>query len=160
MYSIYVFNSIDFAHMMCTRLIRTHHHIYIYRSIFLAAVVILAIALGITLGGSNNNESASSNATGDVVETPSTIPNATTSNINDEPTLEVDGTPPISPNFQVEYLESVGPIPSRVRMANPTVANGYNSCMDMKDDILNALKYHFNSIIVSESENLGLPDSW
>ena len=137
---------------MCTRLIRTHHHIYIYRSIFLAAVVILAIALGITLGGSNNSESASSNVTGDVVET--------TSNINDEPTLEVDGTPPISPNFQVEYLESVGPIPSRVRMANPTVANGYNSCMDMKDDILNALKYHFNSIIVSESENLGLPDSW
>ena len=105
----------------------------------------MAIALGISLGGSNNNESASSNAAGDVVET--------TSNSNDEPTLEVDGTPPISPSFQVEYLESVGPIPSRVRMANPTVANGYNSCMDMKDDILNALKYHFNSIIVSESEN-------
>ena len=146
MYSIYVFNSIvDFAHVVCTRLIRIVPIITYYRSIFLAAVVILAIALGITLGGSNNSESASSNATGDVVET--------TSNSNDEPTLEVDGTPPISPNFQVEYLESVGPIPSRVRMANPTVANGYNSCMDMKDDILNALNYHFNSIIVNESEN-------
>ena len=38
-------------------------------------------------------------------------------------------------------------------MANPSLANGYNSCVDMKDDILNAIKYHVNSIIVSESEN-------
>lgn len=114
----------------------------------------MAIALGITLGGSNNNESTSSKSTGDVVETISTIPNTTTSNSNDQiPTLEVDGSPdPIPPSFQVEYLESVGPIPSRVRIANPTLTNGYNSCMDMRDDILNAVKYHLNSIIVSESD--------
>lgn len=129
--------------------------ITLHRSIFLAAVVTLAIALGITLGGSINNESTSSKSTGDVAETISTIPNTTTSNSNDQiPTFEVDGSPdPISPSFQVEYLESVGPISSRVRIANPTLTNGYNSCMDMREDILNAVKYHLNSIIVSESDN-------
>lgn len=137
-----------FSHYsLCTHLI--------HRSVFLAAAVILAIALGTTLGGSSNNDSARSNATGDAVETSSTTPDTTIS--NDQPTFE-DVVPNSSgakedddTGFEVEYLESVGPIPSRVRMANPTLANGYSSCVDMKDDILNALKYHFNSIIVSES---------
>eukprot|EP00585_Thalassiosira_rotula_P013334 CAMPEP_0196131514 /NCGR_PEP_ID=MMETSP0910-20130528/1486_1 /TAXON_ID=49265 /ORGANISM="Thalassiosira rotula, Strain GSO102" /LENGTH=919 /DNA_ID=CAMNT_0041390991 /DNA_START=228 /DNA_END=2987 /DNA_ORIENTATION=- len=55
--------------------------------------------------------------------------------------------------FRVQYLQSNnGPIESRVRIANPGIADGYNSCADLKGDILNAIKYYMNSFIVSERD--------
>eukprot|EP00970_Alexandrium_tamarense_P000298 scaffold32_cov190-Alexandrium_tamarense.AAC.16 len=42
---------------------------------------------------------------------------------------------------------------SKVRMINPGVANGYDSCDALKDDITNALKHYANMVIVSEKSN-------
>lgn len=50
---------------------------------------------------------------------------------------------------------SPGPIPARIRMATPAIANGYTSCADLKDDILNALNHLANTIIVEQSRNGG-----
>jgi hypothetical protein len=38
-------------------------------------------------------------------------------------------------------------------MINPGVANGYDSCDALKDDITNALKHYANMVIVSEKSN-------
>jgi DNA excision repair protein ERCC-4 len=51
------------------------------------------------------------------------------------------------------YFVSPGPIQARIRMATADIANGYTSCDDLKDDILNALKHLANSIIVDQSKN-------
>lgn len=76
-----------------------------------------------------------------------------------EPVQENDTTSPTTVDvsapqvYKTQYLESKGPILSaKVRMINPAVAQGYSSCDDLKDDILNALKHFANSIIVSESQ--------
>jgi len=42
---------------------------------------------------------------------------------------------------------------SRVRIASPDIANGYSSCDDLKEDIVEALKFYANSIIMSEQTN-------
>ncbi len=51
---------------------------------------------------------------------------------------------------KARYLDSVGPIESKVRIIDPSVAKGYNSCDDLKEDIRNALKHFVNTIIVQE----------
>ena len=56
----------------------------------------------------------------------------------------------------MQYISSVGPIDSRLRIIDPSVADGYESCPDLREDILNAVKYLANSIIVSES----MPNEW
>ena len=56
----------------------------------------------------------------------------------------------------MQYISSVGPIDSRLRIIDPSVADGYESCTDLREDILNAVKYLANSIIVSES----VPNEW
>lgn len=50
---------------------------------------------------------------------------------------------------------SPGPLPARIRVATPNIANGYTSCADLKDDILNALNHLANTIIVEQSRNGG-----
>ena len=50
-----------------------------------------------------------------------------------------------------QYLNSNGPIESKLRIIDPSVADGYESCDDLRDDILNAVKWLANSIIVQES---------
>lgn len=57
--------------------------------------------------------------------------------------------------YKSQYLRSIGPIEAEVKIIDSTVANGYESCDDLREDILNALKYYANSIIVQQSE-----DSW
>ena len=56
---------------------------------------------------------------------------------------------------EATYLVSPGPIPARIRMATPAIANGYTSCADLKDDIRNALNHLANTIIVEQSRNGG-----
>lgn len=50
-----------------------------------------------------------------------------------------------------QYLNSNGPIESKLRIIDPSVTDGYESCDDLRDDILNAVKWLANSIIVQES---------
>ena len=38
------------------------------------------------------------------------------------------------------------PILSRVRIINPVITNGYDSCDDLMDDMLNALKYYATTL--------------
>jgi len=57
-------------------------------------------------------------------------------------------TPPV---YTRVYLNSNGPIESKLRIIDPSVADGYESCDDLRDDILNAVKWLANSIIVQES---------
>ncbi len=72
----------------------------------------------------------------------------------DKATPELDLTTPTALE-EVTYLVSPGPLPARIRMASPTIANGYTSCADLKDDILNALNHLANTIIVEQSRNGG-----
>ena len=71
-----------------------------------------------------------------------------------EPEDEVTASTPTQVARQ--YISSVGPIDSRLRIIDPSVADGYESCADLREDILNAVKYLANSIIVAESE----PNEW
>ena len=138
---------------------------------FLVVIVVVAITLGVTLGKNNGNEtSASSTAVetngepkvetqdnpvtppegeNDVAKTGTTL-TSRPDNGNDSNNSNDSN---ISPEFTTQFLASNGPILSRVRMINPNVANGYDSCDALKDDIINALKHFANSIIVSESSN-------
>jgi hypothetical protein len=53
--------------------------------------------------------------------------------------------------YKRQYISSNGPIESKIRLIDPSVADGYESCGGLRDDILNAVKYLANSIIVQES---------
>lgn len=88
-------------------------------------------------------------------------------NASSSPSLDTVPPPPIKePEDEVtasiptqvarQYISSVGPIDSRLRIIDPSVADGYESCADLREDILNAVKYLANSIIVAESE----PNEW
>jgi len=134
------------------------------RSAFLVTAVVLAIALGVTLGNSdggtsskstntkNNNDEVMNNPAPPTANTPAGAPPAIG---NGEPTGSSPATDdaPGEVTFEVRYLQSTGPLASRVRIANPGVAEGYESCADLKDDMLNALKYYAYSIIVSERDS-------
>jgi hypothetical protein len=71
-----------------------------------------------------------------------------------QPTLLPESTTPTKPASQASkatrYLDNIGPIESKVRIIDPSVVNGYSSCDDLKDDILNALNHYVSSIIASE----------
>ena len=64
----------------------------------------------------------------------------------EEPTT----TKPGQVSKATQYLDSVGPIETKVRIIDPSVVNGYNSCNDLKDDILNALNHYVSTIIAQE----------
>lgn len=68
--------------------------------------------------------------------------------------LLIDPTSTTKPASQASkatrYLDSVGPIESKVRIIDPSVVNGYSSCNDLKEDISNALKHYVSTIIASE----------
>eukprot|EP00571_Detonula_confervacea_P009424 CAMPEP_0172328374 /NCGR_PEP_ID=MMETSP1058-20130122/60317_1 /TAXON_ID=83371 /ORGANISM="Detonula confervacea, Strain CCMP 353" /LENGTH=1083 /DNA_ID=CAMNT_0013045487 /DNA_START=93 /DNA_END=3345 /DNA_ORIENTATION=+ len=116
----------------------------------------------------NNNETVSRPAITNTTTTPSTSSSAT--NLTDtNPNEDTDSTQPTQPVdntttsptvdvsapqvYKTQYLESNGPILSKVRIISPAVAQGYNSCDELRDDILNALKHYANSIIVRESKD-------
>ena len=122
-------------------------------SLFLLCAVILSIALGTTLG--NNNSTSSTN------EVEGTNNGGDTLGEDDEPIVDViptstdennneDTTPTI---YKAQYLDNNGPIISKVRIIDSSVANGYDSCIDLRDDIENALKHYANNLIVRESKN-------
>jgi hypothetical protein len=135
-------------------------------STFLLVVVVLATVLGISFQGrSNANSGASSSSSNnnddkDVEEkgelftnnnTAVTLISTSTVSIMEQ---SAESTPSSS-SITVEstYLVSPGPIEARIRMAGPNTADGYTSCADLKDDILNALKHLANTIIVEQSKN-------
>mmetsp|Transcript_21912 Transcript_21912/g.41363 ORF Transcript_21912/g.41363 Transcript_21912/m.41363 type:complete len:847 (-) Transcript_21912:807-3347(-) len=73
-------------------------------------------------------------------------------------TLPTTSTPPkedfVAPVvYETKYLASKGPILSKVRMINPGVANGYDSCDDLREDMLNALKHYASNFIARQSNN-------
>ncbi len=118
-------------------------------SVFLLVVIVLSVTLGVTLRGgspSNNVEEVGEGEEGTTGEKPEL--NQTTPSV-------LEGTITTTPTVtdEVTYLVSPGPIPARVRMATPTIAEGYTSCSDLKDDIRNALKHLANTIIVDQSRN-------
>ena len=55
--------------------------------------------------------------------------------------------------YKAQYLASNGPILANVRMINPGVANGYSSCIDLKEDMRNALWHYANTVIVRERDS-------
>jgi len=110
-------------------------------STFLLVVVVLAIALGVTLQGNTNNNTSSSPSTND--ETGEGGKGETSPELLGQTTPSVD---------EATYLVSPGPIEARIRMATADIANGYTSCADLKDDILNALKHLANTVIVEQSK--------
>jgi len=136
------------------------------------AVVAVAIALGVTLGGNDNSSTSSSSANAntntstDAGETTEeyddSSPTTTTATIHggdiDTSTIvnlnNADPTSTTKPASQASkatrYLDSVGPIESKVRIIDPSVVNGYSSCNDLKEDISNALKHYVSTIIASE----------
>jgi len=145
-------------------------------STFLLVVVVLAIALGVTLQGNTNNNTSSSPSTSDgkgeggtggeltvaIIISTSAVPTITSSEITlssssssssyateTSPELLGQTTPTVD---EATYLVSPGPIEARIRMATADIANGYTSCADLKDDILNALKHLANTVIVEQSK--------
>ena len=59
--------------------------------------------------------------------------------------------PSIPQVYKRQYLTNTGPIESQMRIIDPSVADGYDSCDDLRKDILNAVKWLANSIIVQGS---------
>ena len=81
----------------------------------------------------------------EVVEgTNSTVPTTTDGVTTTDP-------PPVI--YKQEFLRSVGPLQSKVKIINPGVANGYVSCSSMRDDFREALKHYANKLIVRESKD-------
>mmetsp|Transcript_31714 Transcript_31714/g.54104 ORF Transcript_31714/g.54104 Transcript_31714/m.54104 type:complete len:854 (-) Transcript_31714:370-2931(-) len=105
-------------------------------STFLLVVLVLCISLGVVYQGNPSN--SVENEEGGGGDTRPEL-NLTTPTVLEEAT----------------YLVSPGPIPARIRMATPAIANGYTSCADLKDDIRNALNHLANTIIVEQSRNGG-----
>ena len=107
-------------------------------SAFLLAAVALSIGLGVSLGD-NGSDSSSNVSTEDDVVTNNPI--ITTDDVS---------APKV---YKARYLEQNGPIQAQVRIIDPSVLDGYNSCDELRDDIENALKHYANTLIVRESEN-------
>ena len=98
-------------------------------SAFLLAAVALAIGLGVSLDGNAGSDSSANNISAE----------------------EDDVSAPKV--YKARYLEQNGPIQAQVRIIDPSVVDGYNSCDELRDDIENALKHYANTLIVRESEN-------
>lgn len=136
---------------------------------FVLAVIALLIGLGVTLGGTTgsntdsvtNASSANANVNADVVVDEDGVVGVVPSTESTDVTTTNPEYP--NPNLQgaqvkgKQYLTSNnGPIDSRVRIMDPSVADGYESCTDLREDIINAVKYLANSIIVAEA----VPNEW
>ena len=113
-------------------------------SAFLLFAVVLSIVLGVTLP-SGGNDTSSQNVSADKGDEGTTLPTDAPPEGEDEAEA-----PQVYKN---QYLASMGPIVSSVRIINPGVANGYDNCDDLRDDMLNALKHYANTIIVGELRN-------
>ena len=113
-------------------------------STFLLVAVVLSIVLGVTLPSDGNN-TLTQNVNADKGDEGTTLPTDAPPEGKDEAEA-----PRV---YRTQYLESKGPIISRVRIINPDVANGYDSCDELRDDMLNALKHCANTIIVGELRN-------
>ncbi|KAL3822484.1 hypothetical protein ACHAXA_002502 [Cyclostephanos tholiformis] len=113
----------------------------------------LLIALGITIGtNAGDGIDSSANAIGSNPETVAPGDEGVTSPA--EPTTDQMATPVDATTSQVyktQYINADGPIESKVRIIDPSVADGYESCEGLRDDILNAVKYLASSIIAQES---------
>ena len=107
-------------------------------SAFLLAAVALSIGLGVSLGGNGSDSSSNVNTEDDVV---TNNPIITTDDVS---------APKV---YKARYIEQNGPIQAQVRIIDPSVVDGYNSCDELRDDIENALKHYANTLIVRESEN-------
>ena len=55
---------------------------------------------------------------------------------------------------KVRYLDNPGggDKKSKVRIIDPTVTRGYNSCNELKEDLRNAVNYFIESAIAEEAE--------
>jgi len=89
---------------------------------------------------------------------PTTIAATTDNNTTGATATLPTGTPPkedyVAPVvYETKYLASKGPILSKVRMINPGVANGYDSCDDLREDMLNALKHYASNFIARQTQN-------
>lgn len=83
------------------------------------------------------------------------VTDTTTNPTEDKGATTPDKDETIAPQvFKAQFLESKGPILTKpVRVIDPTVANGYESCDDLREDMLNALKFYANSVILREMNN-------
>ena len=56
-------------------------------------------------------------------------------------------------SLTTQFIQSNGPLESKVRMIDPTAVQSYGSCDALREDIINALKHFANSIITNEISN-------
>jgi DNA excision repair protein ERCC-4 len=149
----------------------------------LIAVIAISVSLGVILSRNNNDSSVTSNPalsegenSNDVAvinvddptedEQVSTIANPTevvsidatssSGTSSSAAATSSSGSPTStvpSSSTTTQFIESNGPIEAKVRMIDPTAVQSYDSCDSLKDDIVNALKYFANSIIVNEVSN-------
>lgn len=151
--------------------------VLLYTSV-LIAVVAISVSLGVILSRNNNDSSASSSPalsegenSNDVdvvaIDDPTEDEQVSTT-ANPTAALSIDATgsgntssstaaagygdSPAS-STTTQFIESNGPIEAKVRMIDPTAVQSYDSCDSLKDDIVNALKFFANSIIVNEVSN-------
>lgn len=126
------------------------------------AALSVAIVLGMVLGrnGSSRNNGVSTSASSQTsiaqqshaIEISDAIfsPGAT----GNTPTVQavVESEPDNVKLITTEYYTSAGPLKARVRMASPSILNGYETCADLESDIAEALKLYMNEFIMNEAE--------
>ena len=151
--------------------------VLLYTSV-LIAVIAISVSLGVILSRNNNDSSVSSSpalsegensndAAVVAIDDPTEDEQvSTTANPTDAVSIDATDSGSSSPSntaasygdsptssTTTQFIESNGPIEAKVRMIDPTAVQSYDSCDSLKDDIVNALKFFANSIIVNEVSN-------
>jgi len=119
--------------------------------VFLLVAVVLAITLPLTIGSNNSNNSTDSSngssnsdggTSGDDSSNTQDGASSTDNNLGTSPPVQV---------YKSQFLDSNGPIQTQVRIMDPSVADGYEQCSDLRKDIENAVNHYANNLIMREA---------
>jgi hypothetical protein len=108
-------------------------------------LVLIAVAGAITLGvvlGLNSSPSAPNS-----MESTTSTSSASSTVQESALAAAAESKPAAVKTIKQEYFTSPGPLDARVRAVSPSIINGYDTCTDLENDIIEALKLYMNDYI-------------
>jgi hypothetical protein len=106
-----------------------------------ASAIILGVVFG--LDGSNGKP--------DRME--STATSSASSTVQESALVAATESKPAAAANKQEYFTSPGPLDARIRAVSPSIINGYDTCTDLENDIIEALKLYVNNYINEQTSS-------
>ncbi|KAL3761460.1 hypothetical protein ACHAWU_007419 [Discostella pseudostelligera] len=122
-------------------------------SAFLLVAGVVAVSLGVTLGGGKSAVEKYTSSSTDNAAAPTTTTTAANDGGDTFDATHVVDEEEVEAFNMVRYLDNPegGGKKSKVRIVDPTVTRGYKSCDDLKEDLRNAVNFFIDSVIAQEA---------